>query len=43
MLRSKRIPGEFSGEIEALLQLEMERLRELGLSEEEARNWNTCP
>lgn len=43
MLRSKRIPGEFSSEIEALLQLEMERLRELGLSEEEARNWNACP
>ena len=37
MFGRKRKPGDFTSEIEAHLQLEIERLREQGLSEEEAR------
>jgi putative ABC transport system permease protein len=37
MFRRKRKASDFSSEIEAHLQLEIERLREQGLSEEEAR------
>jgi putative ABC transport system permease protein len=37
MFRRKRKPSDFSAEIEAHIQLEAERLREQGLSEEEAR------
>jgi predicted permease len=37
MFRRKRKPDDFSAEIDAHLQLEVERQRELGLSEEEAR------
>jgi macrolide transport system ATP-binding/permease protein len=37
MFRRKRMPSDFSTEIEAHIQLESERLREQGLSEEEAR------
>jgi predicted permease len=37
MFGRKRKPGDFSAEIDAHLQLEFERQRELGLSEEEAR------
>src|SRR6266853_2465587 len=37
MSRGKRKPSDFTSEIEAHLQLEIERLREQGLSEEDAR------
>jgi predicted permease len=37
MFGRKRKPGDFSAEIEGHIQLESERLQELGLSEEEAR------
>src|SRR5271156_1419409 len=37
MFRRKRKASDFSAEIEAHIQLETERLREQGLSEEEAR------
>lgn len=37
MLRRKRKPDDFSEEVEAHLELETERLREQGLSDEEAR------
>src|SRR5712671_5204305 len=37
MFRGKRKPSDFTSEIEAHLQLEIERLREQGLSEEDAR------
>jgi hypothetical protein len=37
MFGGKRQPDDFSAEIDAHLQLEFERQRELGLSEEEAR------
>src|SRR5215472_14599610 len=37
MLRRKRNAGDFSEEVEAHLRLETERLREQGLSEEDAR------
>jgi hypothetical protein len=37
MFGRKRKLGDFSSEIEAHIQLEVERLREQGLSEEEAR------
>src|SRR5258708_21491841 len=37
MFRGKRKPSDFTSEIEAHLQLETERLREQGLSEEDAR------
>src|SRR5262252_5307084 len=37
MFRRKRNESDFSAEIEAHLQLETERLREQGLSDEEAR------
>src|SRR5262245_54239835 len=38
MFRRKRNESDFSAEIEAHLQLETERLREQGLSDEEARS-----
>src|SRR5882672_8912279 len=37
MFRRKRQPSDFTSEIEAHLQLEIERLREQGLSEKQAR------
>lgn len=37
MFRRKRMTGDFSAEIEGHIQLEAERLREQGLTEEEAR------
>ena len=42
MFRRKRKPSDFSSEIEAHIQLESERLREQGLSEEEARAAAHC-
>ena len=38
MFRRKRKASDFSAEIEAHIQLEIERLQEQGLSEEEARS-----
>jgi len=37
MFRRKRQPSDFNAEINAHIELEMERLKEQGLSEEEAR------
>jgi len=37
MFRRKRKPSDFSAEISAHIELEVERLLEQGLSEEEAR------
>jgi hypothetical protein len=37
MFRRKRKPGNFTAEIEAHLELEMQELKEQDLSEEEAR------
>jgi len=37
MFRRKRKPSDFTSEIDAHLQLEIERLQEQGLSEEQAR------
>ena len=37
MFRRKRNAGDFNAEIESLIWLEAERLREQGLSEEDAR------